>query len=264
MLNSNTAEPMDANLQNWNNFRQHHAIGDWHGIWTRHFLEGKASQSFKGIRSFSVSADGNEIKHQNHFIYADGKTESKVVGLYPKPHTTLSLLGKSFPVLFLDNSYSWGATELGADSPFGFEIGFRYEDRRASAAVLYNRASEVNQVTIVSEHLGNLVEESATSSVSELSKINWVGRSKSILPDLTTTSPVSTEFYQLENLGEKYFTLYFNDGISISCPQKLEREKEFSLAVDWLIHPGLLQRGIRYFNSSGFTCFTLAVFSQNS
>jgi hypothetical protein len=36
------------------------------------------------------------------------------------------------------------------------------------------------------------------------------------------------------------------------------------MAIDWLVNPTLLQRGIRHYGVSGFTSFTLEVFSLTS
>lgn len=264
MADLNAVKKMYSKLQNWNNFCRYHAVGNWHGVWTRYSPDGKVIQSFKGIRSFSVNADGNEINHQNYFTYADGTIENKNIGSYTKPDTTLLLLGKSFSVLFLDNSYSWGNTELGANSPFGFETGFRCQDKRASATVLYNQFGQINQITIIPEYLAGFVEQSHSSSASNICSDKWFGIGKSMLSDLTTTSPIETAWSRLEDLDDNYLTLHFHDGISISCPQQIDSGKEFFLAVDWLVHPGLLQRGIRHFDTYGFRCLTLEVFTQAS
>jgi hypothetical protein len=263
MTNLNTDTTVDLQHQNWNNFCQYHAGENWHGIWTRYSSDGKAIQSFKGIRSFSVNDDGSEVIHQNYYTYADGKTENKNIGSYIKPETTLLFFGKSFSVLFLDNSYSWGNTEISANAPFGFEIGFRYENKRASVSALYSPGGTINQITVIPEDLTDFAEESSVLSGNELSSDCWSGQGKSILPNLTTTEPVATTWTRLEDLSKDYLTLNFQDGISLSCPHQVENGKEFCVVVDWLVHPTLLYRGIRHFDTSGFSCFTLDVFTQD-
>ena len=84
-----------------------------------HSPDGEVTDSFQCIRSFHLNQEGNEINHQNHYIYADGKKETKTFGPYKKPDTR---------ALFLDNSFSWGSILVLAESRFGFETGFRYED----------------------------------------------------------------------------------------------------------------------------------------
>ncbi|KYC42904.1 hypothetical protein WA1_12360 [Scytonema hofmannii PCC 7110] len=263
MANLKIDTTVDLQLQNWNNFCQYHAGENWHGIWTRYSPDGKAIQSFKSIRSFSLNDDGNEIIHQNYYTYADGKTESKNISSYIKPDTTLLFLGKSFSVLFLDNSYSWGNTEISANAPFGFEIGFRDEDKRASASVIYNQNGTINYITVIPENLVGFTEESSVLSGNELSRERWSGQGKSILPNLTTTEPVATTWTRLEDLNKDYLTLHFQDGISLSSPHQLESGNEFCLVVDWLVHPTLLYRGTRHFDTAGFSCFTLEVFTQD-
>jgi hypothetical protein len=80
-------------------------------------------------------------------------------------------------------------------------------------------------------------------------------------PDWIVSSAVPTSWNRLEDLGENYLTIRHPDGVSVSCPRQLESGKGFVLAVDWQVNNVLLQRGIRHFDTSGFTGFTLEVFT---
>lgn len=124
MTEMNPNSIIDAKPQNWNNFCQYH-MGDWHGNWKRYGLKGEVIDSFRCFRSLDKNINDGEINHQNYYTYADGKTELKNFGPYKEPITK---------ALFLDNSFSWGSTTVEPNLSFGFETGFRYEDRRASAA----------------------------------------------------------------------------------------------------------------------------------
>ena len=245
---------MEAQLQNWDNFCRYHATGDWYGTWTRYSPKGEVIESFQCIRSLQASEDGSEINHQNHYTYADGKSETKTFGPYKKPNTV---------VLFLDNSFSWGSTKVESGSSFSFETGFRHEDRRASAAVAYNDSGRVQRIIVIPEHLASFAEESPAPPADRISG-NWQGTLKKMTPDLIVSPPVATSWNQLENLSENYQTLHFPDGISLSCPRQVESGKEFFMAVDWLINPTLLQRCIRHYGISGFTSLTLELFSLAS
>lgn len=243
---------MNTQLQNWDNFCRYHATGNWYGIWTRYSPEGEVIKSFKGIRSLQASEDGSEINHHNYYTYADGKSESKTFGPYKKPNTK---------ALFLDNSFSWGSTNMEPGSNFGFETGFRYEDQRASVAVLYDGSGSLQTMTTIPEYLASFAGEPSRPPVNGISG-NWQGTLKTITPDLIVSPPVATSWKRLEDLGENYLTLYFPDGISLSCPRQLEREKKFFMAIDWRVNSTLLQRGIRNYKSSGFTGFTLELFNH--
>lgn len=241
----------DAQLQNWENFCRHHAIGDWYGTWNIYDLEGKIIRHFQCIRSFQVSADGNEINHQNYYTYPDSTTKLETFEPRKKPNKE---------ALFLENSFSWGSLEVKPSSIFFFETGFRNECRRRSAVARYNENGTVD-ILIISEHLGNFSTEPSLPLANQLN--GWAGIARSMTPDDCIMSPTQAiSWMQLEDLNKKYLTLHLQDSVSISIPHQIEKGKDFFLAAEWLVNPTLLQRGIRYFNTSGFISFTLEVFKR--
>lgn len=240
-------------LQNWDNFCRYHAIGDWHGTWSIYSSKAEIIDSFKCIRSFHLSIDGSQINHQNHYTYSDGKTKTETFGPYKKPLTR---------ALYLDNSFSWGSTMIAANTSFWFETGFSHQERRAGVVVVYDDRGVLQQIITIPEHLASFVHPSSSLPVTGISG-NWQGSLKSITPELTTSPPTVTAWKSLEDLHPDYLTLQFPDGISISCPGQLEQGKELFFAVDWLVPSGLFYyRGIRYFESSEFTVFTLQTFTE--
>lgn len=245
---------MDIQLQNWHNFCRYHATGDWYGIWTKYSSQAEIIDSFQCVRSLIASDDSSEIYHQNHYTYADGKKESKTFGPYKKPIAR---------ALFLDNSFSWGSSQVESGANFGFETGFRYEDRRASVVIMYNISGNLDYIIVIPEHLATFSEEALRPPAKELTN-NWQGTQKKMTPDLIVSPPVATAWKRLEDLGDNYLTLNFSDGISISCPRQVESGKKFLIAVDWLINSALLQRGIRDYDAYGFTSFNLELFSSDN
>ncbi len=245
---------MNPQLQNWQNFCEYH-VGNWHGTWNKYSSSGKIIESFQCIRSFQVKEDGSQIKHQNHYTYNDGKKETKTFGPYNKPIMSC---------LFLDNSFSWGSQQVELEKSFGFETGFRYENRRVSLALIYNEHKKIERMTVISEYLDNLSEIQADNSLTQAICEGWTGTAKSMTPDYVVSSSVPTSWKGLEDLAENYLTWHLNDGLSVTGPRQLEPEKTFFLATDWLINSSILQRGIRFFAPSGFTHFTLEVFTNNS
>lgn len=237
--------------QNWQNFCNHHALGDWHGVWTFYSPKGEINRSSKVIRSFHPSPDKSEVRHQNHHFYPDGKTETKTYG----PHTPTT--AKS---LFLENSFSWGSKTVETSSQFFFETGFRYLDRRLSVVATYENG-RFNQVATIPELLGSFDDCSPLDFNSENNN-SWKGVSQSITPDLQVSPPEATQWKRLEDLNQNYRTLYFPHASAISCPLQIEKEQEFFLAVQWQATSTVLYRGIRYFNSSGFKKFTLETFTH--
>jgi Domain of unknown function (DUF3598) len=257
---------MEPQLENWQNFCRYHAVGNWHGTWTKYSPELEIIESFRGIRSFLLSEDGNTVYHQNHYFYNNFQSESQIFTIKHKP-LILSLC--------LDNSFSWSSTKRESEldgekfgfsyleewkwTPFFCEIGFRHENIKISAGAVYDVHSELQNITVINEYLGSFGEISAYPSMDELNH-SWQGTLKTMTSDWIVSPPVTTSSQKLENINPDYLTLHTNVGVSISCPQAIEKGKEFFVAVDWLISPNLLQRGSRYFDASGFTKFTLEEF----
>jgi hypothetical protein len=239
---------MELQLKNWDNFCKYHVNCDWYGVWTKYSTDGQVIDSFQCIRSFHLNEEGSEINHQNHYIYADGKKETKTFGPYKKPDTR---------ALFLDNSFSWGSIIVVEESRFGFETGFRYEDKRASTVLIYNESGHLQEITVIYEVLEGTSQDSNLVSLQDFSGM-WSGTAKTMNPNLIVSSPFATSYERLEHSTDDYLKLHFSEGICINSPMLVQPEKEFSAAVHWLINPNLLQSGIRNYDASGFTGFTLA------
>jgi hypothetical protein len=242
---------MTAQLQNWDNFCKHHVNCDWHGIWHRYSPNGEIIESFTGIRSFHTTEDGNEVTHQNQYQYQDGKTEIKTFGPYKKP---------TIRALFLDNSFSTGSVKVETDSIFGFETGFRYENRRAEAIAIYNKSGYLEKITFIEEQLGTLPEATTNLPPQTVSN-NGQGISKTITPDLLVSSPIVKEWQKLETLTNDSQIIHLSATVSISCPQKIVDNQEFFYIIDWLVQPNILLRGIRQYDHANFTNFTLETFN---
>jgi Domain of unknown function (DUF3598) len=240
---------MTPKSQNWHNFC-HYQSGDWHGIWTKYSPEQEIIDRFKCIRSLHANEDESEIQHQNHYTYSDGKTETKFFGPYLQPNTR---------GLFLDNCFSWGSTSVEANEVFFFETGFRIDDRRANAGVVYDKNGKLENITTIAELDGSFSDRFFNLPHQDLTG-NWQGKLKTMTTDWIISAPVSTSWQKLEDLAEDYLTFHFPDGISVSCPRQIDAEGKFFLAEDWQVNSNLSQRGIRYFHGSDFTHLTLETF----
>ncbi|NEO81868.1 DUF3598 family protein [Moorena sp. SIO4G3] len=257
---------MDRKLQNWKKFCQYYS-GDFYGIWTRYSTTGDVIESWRCIRSFRPTAEGSEIHQQNHYTYANGKTETKTFGPYKQPITT---------GLFLDNGFSWGSSTVKSGSTFFSDICLRYENSRATAIAKYDESGSLKRFTVFPEHLGHFLDAvahggdpktalhrfvnvPALAPAHQISS-DWQGTVQTITPDWQISAPVVTSWQPLDDLPKDYLRLHFTNGISISCPAQVESGKEFFVAVDWLVNQTVLQRGTRHYDQSGFTSFTVEVF----
>lgn len=245
---------MNQQLQNWDNFCQYH-LGEWHGINTRYSPEGKVIDSWQIVTNLQMSQDGNKIYHQDSLTYKDGKKELKNFGSYTKPITS---------ALFLNNSFCWGTKKIDSGSIFIFEIGLRFEDKRVLAFTKYTNSGSLEYIAISPQLLGSDFSEAIKTSVENQVSQNWRGKFKAIKPDLTLLEPGEISWKPLKDLNQNYLTLNFQDNISVSCPQNIEKEKEFFIAVDWLANCDLLQRGVGYYDAFGFNHFTLQIFTPSS
>jgi Domain of unknown function (DUF3598) len=246
-------------LQNWDNFCQYH-LGDWHGIWIKYSPEGQAIDSSKCIRSFHLSEDSSQIVQQNRSTAADGKTKLHNF-TYVKPSAALSLMGQQFTILFLDNSFSWGATmPADAGAQFFFETGFTHENRRTSLIAVYQQSGELQHMTAISEQLNSFLEDLLAPGVIQADG-TWQGTVKQMNPDLATSSPQEIGWQPLENLSGNNLIFHLPGG-SISCPFKIESNRVMDLIVDWQAAPNKFCRGIRHFNNSEFSHLLLQVYES--
>lgn len=242
---------MNPQLQNWNNFCQYH-LGEWHGTNTRYSPDGEAIKSWQVVTKLENNQDDSTINHKVFFTYTDGNTEEKSFGPYSKPITS---------ALFLDNSFCWGSKKVTSDSIFVFEIGIRFENLRMLGYCKHDDNGNLQYISIGPEYLENIssnMQQQSNNLVNE----NWQGTLKKMTPDWIVSEPVSTDWKKLEDLNRDYLTLHFKDGVSLSCPRKIEIVKAFFIVVDWQINDTLLQRGIGYYDVSGFTHFTSEVFTK--
>lgn len=242
---------MNPQLQNWNNFCQYH-LGEWHGTKTRYSPEGEAIKSWQVITQLEKNQDDSTINHKDYLTYTDGNTEVKSFGSYTKPITS---------ALFLDNSFCWGSKKVTSDSIFVFEIGIRFENRRMLGYCKYDDNGYLQYISIGPEYLENISSNMEQKSI-DLINGNWQGTLKKMTRDWIVSEPVPTDWKKLDDLNRDYLTLHFKDGVSLSCPPKIEIGKAFFIVVDWQIGDILLQRGIGYYDVSGFTHFTSEVFTK--
>jgi hypothetical protein len=242
---------MEAQLQNWDTFLKYHVNCDWYGIWSRYSPEGEITESFQGIRSFHTNQDGSEVTHQNHLKYADGDSEIKTFGPYHKP------IIRAF---FLENSFYTGSPKFELGSIFGFETGFRYENKRSEAVVIYDETGNLQTITFINEKLVDYPKATTHLPHQEISK-NWQGKAITINSDLLTSEPIVTTWQPLEQLAENNQILQLSDVFSISYPGKISSGQEFIYVTDWLARPSLVLRGISKHNAAGFSDFTLETFN---
>ena len=212
---------------------------------------GDIVESFQCVRSFKLNQAGDLIQHQNHYNYGDGRQETKSFGPYRKPHLRS---------LFLENSFSWGSDKVTSGHPFGFETGFRCGNRRMSVAA---RISDPNldwqTIVVITEQLEGFTPDSFPTLTSQFNN-SCQGVTQTKTPDWLVSESITVPWRRLADLQADYLNLLTPNGIGISIPKQVANESDFTLAVDWLVEPGLLYRGVRTFKQLEFVAFRLTVF----
>ena len=240
---------MDPIHYNWEHFCRYH-VGDWHGSWTQYSYAGVALASFRCIRSFRINADEGAITHQNHYYYADGRHETKTFGPYT-PSTTRSL--------FIDQSFSWGSPRVAVDTPFFFETGFRWADRRVSCVAQYDMRGVWQPLLVITEHLECFADGQPSTPVPEFTH-GCHGIRQTMTPDRRVSAPATITWQRLEDLEESYLTCRLPEGVAVSVPRHLAPGTPFRGIVEWAVDATMLQRGIRAYDSTGFAHFSLDLY----
>jgi Domain of unknown function (DUF3598) len=239
---------MDPVHDNWERFCRYH-VGDWHGTWTRYSCAGVALASFRCIRSFHVTPDASVLTHQNHYDYADGRRETKTFGPYT-PSTTR--------VLFIDQSFSWGSPSAVVETPFAFETGFRWADRRVSCVVQSNVSGLWQPFLVIAEHLGRFTDGPPSTPVPAWTHGDH-GTRQTMTPDRRVAAPTTIPWEPLEDFEAHYLTCRLPEGVAVSVPRRLEPGTPFRGIVEWAVDATLLQRGIRAYDATGFAHFSLDI-----
>ncbi|MBW4495661.1 MAG: DUF3598 family protein [Oscillatoria princeps RMCB-10] len=243
---------MDLKEQNWKNFCDNH-LRDWHGIWTRYSPQGEVIESFQSLRSFRSNLEQTEITHTNRYTYADGRTEEKTWKLN-KPAIR--------SVFFEQGAAAFASQELKPGSLFAVELFFRHEELRHSVIAAYDGGDSLKRTLTIREDATGFPSEYWSAELNLLPERNltgnWQGTSVTMTPDLNVSPPVPA---QLEWPVEGNQTVFFPDGISLSCPSEVSLGTPFTLAANWLVTPSYLQQlTIRYDDSGAFSMLTFEEF----
>lgn len=246
-----------------------HNLGEWQGSFTQFSPQGQLLNDIPTV----VSLEGlNNNQTVRQIIRQEG-TE-KVL--------EYSSLAKS--VLFFENgAFSQGSIQLGPFSEFGAELGLIDENRRLRLVQLFDKNGQMNQLTLIREHLaGTQAIENPPLQVDDLLG-EWQGEATTIYPDWRSPDTISTNLkLQLDDSGRLIQTLNFAghtiattatingsiilfdqdpqkqvqvlllpNGASATSPLQVQIRQSFILEVGWLIKPNLRQRMVRSYNDKG-------------
>jgi Domain of unknown function (DUF3598) len=165
----------------------------------------------------------------------------------------------------------------------GAELGFIYENRRLRLVQLFDKNGQLNQITLIREHLaGTEPVENPPLQVNDLLG-KWQGEAVTIYPDWRSPDHLSTTLeLQLDDTGRLIQSLSFGErtitstatikgsiihfdqnpqkqvqvlllpnGASATSPLQAQVRQGFILETGWLIEPNLRQRMVRSYNDKG-------------
>lgn len=248
-------------------------LGEWQGSFTRFSPAIELVGDTPTIVSLSGLNNNQTIRQKIVRFLPTGEVSEKVL--------EYSSLGRG--VLFFENgAFSQGSIQIGPFSEFGAELGLIAGDRRLRLVQLFNKNSELEEITLIREILaGTQPREIPDLTVAQLLG-EWIGEAVTMYPDWRSpdTYPTHLKIYlnesgelvqqlsfanrTIESIGkiqgsilsfeqsrQKVQVLLLPNGASATCPTKIKFGQSFFLEVGWLHSPEERQRLIRSYNEKG-------------
>ena len=253
-------------------------LGCWQGSFTRLSKSGKILEDIPSETSLELKEDNQTVRQVVRRFY-DGQPQDLVL--------EYRSLNKS-TTFFENGAFSQGALQFAPYTEFGAELGLIYCDRRLRLVLLYDKASQLDRITFIREHLPHSAtpERPALTLNDLLGK--WEGEAITIASDWLEPESMSTvtewkqegdrvimSLHMQTPMGAKTITsiaridphnsqilnfeqdtlsiqtLFLPDGASITCPVAITTRQPFRLAISWLLEPNLHQRMIRAYDYLG-------------
>jgi hypothetical protein len=260
-------------------------LGCWQGSFTRLSTKGEILEDIPSETSLELKEDNQTVRQVVRRFY-DGKPQDLVLEYRTLNRST---------TFFENGAFSQGALQFAPYTEFGAELGLIYGDRRLRLVLLYDKASQLDHVTFIREHLPhNSTPERPALTLNDLLG-KWEGEAITIASDWlepesmstvtewkqegdrvimslqmqtpmgakTITSiaridPHNSQILNFEQDNLSIQTLFLPDGASITCPVEIATRQPFRLSISWLLEPNLHQRIIRaYDHRGGWASLTL-------
>ena len=264
-------------------------LGRWQGSFARLSTKGEILEDIPSETSLELKDDQQTLRQIVRRFYGD-QTDGQPQDLVLEYRT----LNRS-TTFFENGAFSQGALQFAPYTEFGAELGLIYSDRRLRLVLLYNKASQLDRLTLIREHLPNSTQPERPALTLNNLLGKWEGEAITIAADWLEPEvmPTVTEWQQEGDrvimslqmqtpMGAKTITsmakfdpsnpqildfeqdslpiqtLFLPDGASVTCPSAIATRQPFRLSLSWLLEPNLHQRMIRaYDHKGGWTSLTL-------
>ncbi|WP_323216744.1 DUF3598 family protein [Pseudanabaena sp. CCNP1317] len=157
-------------------------LGCWQGSFTRLSTKGEILEDIPSETSLELKADNQTIRQVVRRFY-DGQPQDLVL--------EYRSLNKS-TTFFENGAFSQGSLQFAPYTEFGAELGLIYGDRRLRLVTLYDKASQLDRLTFIREHLPNsTTPERQTLTLNDLLG-KWEGEAITIAADWLEPEVIST------------------------------------------------------------------------
>lgn len=248
-------------------------LGEWQGSFARFSPQGELMADTPTVVSLEGLNNNQTICQKIRQFSPTGEVSEKVL--------EYSSLGRS--VLFFENgAFSQGSIQVAPFAEFGAELGLIEGERRLRLVQLFNKNSELEQITLIREILAGTQQAEIPVLTVEQLLGEWVGEAVTIYPDWRSpdTYPTHLKIYinesgelvqqlsfanrtissvtriqgsilYFEQKQQKVQVLLLPNGASATCPTKIKFGESFFLEVGWLHSPEQRQRLIRSYSEKG-------------
>ena len=270
----------------WNCLLQN--LGEWQGSFTRFSPAGELREDIPTVVTLE-GLDNNQTIRQTIQRYSpvlEATADDRVLTREPIDEKVLVYRSLGRGVLFFEHgAFSQGSMQFAPFSEFGAELGLIAGDRRLRLVQLFDRDSQLTQLTLIREHLaGSSAAERPPLTLDALLG-EWQGDAITLYPDWRSPTTYSTHL-QISRTSENQIVqqltfgegadsvvrstaivngdrlqfdqgslpvqvLLLPDGASATSPTAIKTGQPFFLEVGWLLQPDQRQRLIRSYDKKG-------------
>ncbi len=262
-------------LTQWECFLRN--LGTWEGLFTNFSQEGEELQNIPSnlvLEGF----DNNQKAILTLRRFPENEPENKLV-------LEFTSLNKSI-LFFETGAFSQGSMYYSPFSQFGAEFGLVFPDRRLRLVQMYNRESELENITLIREKAPHSQTPERPALTVEQLLGEWQGYAITLYPDLrkpdiyqtnlkinrqnnnylvqtlsfgkegkehsiSSTARIDGNVLRFEDNPLSVQILMLPDGASCNCPKKIKPQIPFVLELGRLITPNQRQRIIRSYSEKG-------------
>jgi hypothetical protein len=252
-------------------------LGEWQGSFTRFSPQGQQLEDTPSVVSLEGLNNNQTIRQTIRLCPPSQTVDEKVL--------EYSSLNRS--ILFFENgTFSQGSMQWGPFSEFGAELGLIEGKRRVRLVQLFNKDSQLSQLTLIREKLADTDAPEHPELTVEQLLGEWEGEAVTIYPDwrspdtyptrlklhrqdtnrlvqqltygtgtsvrtITSSAQINGSVLHFDQGSLPVQVLLLPDGASSNCPLQVKPGHFFVLEVGWLVQPDQRQRLVRSYSDKG-------------